>query len=319
MRIDNIFNDINSLDYDRVNSSFSRTYESINNFIDSSPINSGDNKLSDKDIDSIIEETYNIIKNYDNKNPFNEGDIIKIPKDILSDVIFKSLHIEGYYTVEELSSNPEEFRNMAEYKADGIIKNNATITFSGKAYFGRFGDKKPLTYENEQVFILGIRNKTEAGIEQLSRLYITEDDLEKTEITTKFEIKDLSEYTQILKDSYANWISRVKNEDLLSDPNTSIDSWMKYLSNCFLDSKKFIQDGIEQNKSKKYISEMFEKMNKEAGEYLATKYFKLTGIPKPPVQTDSYIDKYADLWMKGKAPDHFNKFMTKLEKTTTLK
>lgn len=305
MRIDNIFNDINSLDYDRVNSSFSRTYESINNFIDSSPINSGDNKLSDKDIDSIIEETYNIIKNYDNKNPFNEGDIIKIPKDILSDVIFKSLHIEGYYTVEELSSNPEEFRNMAEYKADGIIKNNATITFRGKAYFGRFGDKKPLTYENEQVFILGIRNKTETGIEQLSRLYITEDDLEKTEITTKFEIKDLSEYTQILKDSYANWISRVKNEDLLSDPNTSIDSWMKYLSNCFLDSKKFIQDGIEQNKSKKYISEMFEKMNKEAGEYLATKYFKLTGIPKPPVQTDSYIDKYADLWMKGKAPDHF--------------
>lgn len=312
MRIDNIFNDINSLDYDRVNSSFSRTYESINNFIDSSPINSGDNKLSDKDIDSIIEETYNIIKNYDNKNPFNEGDIIKIPKDILSDVIFKSLHIEGYYTVEELSSNPEEFRNMAEYKADGIIKNNATITFRGKAYFGRFGDKKPLTYENEQVFILGIRNKTEAGIEQLSRLYITEDDLEKTEITTKFEIKDLSEYTQILKDSYANWISRVKNEDLLSDPNTSIDSWMKYLSNCFLDSKKFIQDGIEQNKSKKYISEMFEKMNKEAGEYLATKYFKLTGIPKPPVQTDSYIDKYADLWMKGKAPDHFNKWKAKI-------
>lgn len=318
MRIDNIFNDINSLDYDRVNSSFSRTYESINNFIDSSPINSGDNKLSDKDIDSIIEETYNIIKNYDNKNPFNEGDIIKIPKDILSDVIFKSLHIEGYYTVEELSSNPEEFRNMAEYKADGIIKNNATITFRGKAYFGRFGDKKPLTYENEQVFILGIRNKTEAGIEQLSRLYITEDDLEKTEITTKFEIKDLSEYTQILKDSYANWISRVKNEDLLSDPNTSIDSWMKYLSNCFLDSKKFIQDGIEQNKSKKYISEMFEKMNKEAGEYLATKYFKLTGIPKPPVQTDSYIDKYADLWMKGKAPDHFNKWMAKIEKEQQL-
>lgn len=318
MRIDNIFNDINSLDYDRVNSSFSRTYESINNFIDSSPINSGDNKLSDKDIDSIIEETYNIIKNYDNKNPFNEGDIIKIPKDILSDVIFKSLHIEGYYTVEELSSNPEEFRNMAEYKADGIIKNNATITFRGKAYFGRFGDKKPLTYENEQVFILGIRNKTEAGIEQLSRLYITEDDLEKTEITTKFEIKDLSEYTQILKDSYANWISRVKNEDLLSDPNTSIDSWMKYLSNCFLDSKKFIQDGIEQNKSKKYISEMFEKMNKEAGEYLATKYFKLTGIPKPPVQTDSYIDKYADLWMKGKAPDHFNKWKAKIEKERQL-
>lgn len=319
MRIDNIFNDINSLDYDRVNSSFSRTYESINNFIESSPINSENDIISEKDIDSIIEETYNIIKNYDNKHPFNEGDIIKIPKDILSDVIFKSLHIEGYYTVEELSSNPEEFRNMAEYKADGIIKNNATITFRGKAYFGRFGDKKPLTYENEQVFILGIRNKTEAGIEQLSRLYITEDDLEKTEITTKFEIKDLSEYTQILKDSYANWISRVKNEDLLSDPNTSIDSWMKYLSNCFLDSKKFIQDGIEQNKSKKYISEMFEKMNKEAGEYLATKYFKLTGIPKPPVQTDSYIDKYADLWMKGKAPDHFNKFMTKLEKTTTLK
>lgn len=318
MRIDNIFNDINSLDYDRVNSSFSRTYESINNFIDSSPINSGDNKLSGKDIDSIIEETYNIIKNYDNKNPFNEGDIIKIPKDILSDVIFKSLHIEGYYTVEELSSNPEEFRNMAEYKADGIIKNNATITFRGKAYFGRFGDKKPLTYENEQVFILGIRNKTEAGIEQLSRLYITEDDLEKTEITTKFEIKDLSEYTQILKDSYANWISRVKNEDLLSDPNTSIDSWMKYLSNCFLDSKKFIQDGIEQNKSKKYISEMFEKMNKEAGEYLATKYFKLTGIPKPPVQTDSYIDKYADLWMKGKAPDHFNKWKAKIEKEQQL-
>lgn len=318
MRIDNIFNDINSLDYDRVNSSFSRTYESINNFIDSSPINSGDNKLSGKDIDSIIEETYNIIKNYDNKNPFNEGDIIKIPKDILSDVIFKSLHIEGYYTVEELSSNPEEFRNMAEYKADGIIKNNATITFRGKAYFGRFGDKKPLTYENEQVFILGIRNKTEAGIEQLSRLYITEDDLEKTEITTKFEIKDLSEYTQILKDSYANWISRVKNEDLLSDPNTSIDSWMKYLSNCFLDSKKFIQDGIEQNKSKKYISEMFEKMNKEAGEYLATKYFKLTGIPKPPVQTDSYIDKYADLWMKGKAPDHFNKWKAKIEKERQL-
>lgn len=318
MRIDNIFNDINSLDYDRVNSSFSRTYESINNFIDSSPINSGDNKLSDKDIDSIIEETYNIIKNYDNKNPFNEGDIIKIPKDILSDVIFKSLHIEGYYTVEELSSNPEEFRNMAEYKADGIIKNNATITFRGKAYFGRFGDKKPLTYENEQVFILGIRNKTEAGIEQLSRLYITEDDLEKTEITTKFEIKDLSEYTQILKDSYANWISRIKNEDLLSDPNTSIDSWMKYLSNCFLDSKKFIQDGIEQNKSKKYISEMFEKMNKEAGEYLATKYFKLTGIPKPPVQTDSYIDKYADLWMKGKAPDRFNKWMAKIEKEQQL-
>lgn len=318
MRIDNIFNDINSLDYDRVNSSFSRTYESINNFIDSSPINSGDNKLSDKDIDSIIEETYNIIKNYDNKNPFNEGDIIKIPKDILSDVIFKSLHIEGYYTVEELSSNPEEFRNMAEYKADGIIKNNATITFRGKAYFGRFGDKKPLTYENEQVFILGIRNKTEAGIEQLSRLYITEDDLEKTEITTKFEIKGLSEYTQILKDSYANWISRVKNEDLLSDPNISIDSWMKYLSNCFLDSKKFIQDGIEQNKSKKYISEMFEKMNKEAGEYLATKYFKLTGIPKPPVQTDNYIDKYADLWMKGKAPDHFNKWKAKIEKERQL-
>lgn len=318
MKIDNILNDINSLGYDRTNSSFSRTYESINNFIDSSPINSGDNKLSDKDIDSIIEETYNIIKNYDNKNPFNEGDIIKIPKDILSDVIFKSLHIEGYYTVEELSSNPEEFRNMAEYKADGIIKNNATITFRGKAYFGRFGDKKPLTYENEQVFILGIRNKTEAGIEQLSRLYITEDDLEKTEITTKFEIKDLSEYTQILKDSYANWISRVKNEDLLSDPNTSIDSWMKYLSNCFLDSKKFIQDGIEQNKSKKYISEMFEKMNKEAGEYLATKYFKLTGIPKPPVQTDSYIDKYADLWMKGKAPDHFNKWKAKIEKERQL-
>ena len=73
MKIDNIFNDINSLDYDRVNSSFSRTYESINNFIESSPINSGDNKLSDKDIDSIIEETYNIIKNYDNKNPFNGG------------------------------------------------------------------------------------------------------------------------------------------------------------------------------------------------------------------------------------------------------
>lgn len=318
MKIDNILNDINSLDYDRTNSSFSRTYESINNFIESSPINSENDIISEKDIDSIIEETYNIIKNYDNKHPFSEGDIIKIPKDILSDVIFKSLHIEGYYTVEELSSNPEEFRNMAEYKADGIIKNNATITFRGKAYFGRFGDKKPLTYENEQVFILGIRNKTEAGIEQLSRLYITEDDLEKTEITTKFEIKDLSEYTQILKDSYANWISRVKNEDLLSDPNTSIDSWMKYLSNCFLDSKKFIQDGIEQNKSKKYISEMFEKMNKEAGEYLATKYFKLTGIPKPPVQTDSYIDKYADLWMKGKAPDHFNKWKAKIEKERQL-
>lgn len=318
MKIDNILNDINSLDYDRTNSSFSRTYESINNFIESSPINSENDIISEKDIDSIIEETYNIIKNYDNKHPFSEGDIIKIPEDILSDVIFKSLHIEGYYTVEELSSNPEEFHNMAEYKADGIIKNNATITFRGKAYFGRFGDKKPLTYENEQVFILGIRNKTEAGIEQLSRLYITEDDLEKTEITTKFEIKDLSEYTQILKDSYANWISRVKNEDLLSDPNTSIDSWMKYLSNCFLDSKKFIQDGIEQNKSKKYISEMFEKMNKEAGEYLATKYFKLTGIPKPPVQTDSYIDKYADLWMKGKAPDHFNKWKAKIEKERQL-
>ena len=100
----------------------------------------------------------------------------------------------------------------------------------------------------------------------------------------------------------------------MSDPNISIDSWLKYLSNCFLDSKKLIIEGIKQNESKKYISEMFEKMNKEAGEYLATKYFKLTGIPKPPVQTDSYIDKYADLWMKGKAPDHFNKFMTKLEK-----
>jgi hypothetical protein len=315
MKINNIFNDINSLDYDRVNSSFSRTYESINNFIESSPTSFfGEDRLSDKDIDSIIEETYNIIKNYDNKIPFNEGDIIKIPEDILSDIIFKSLHIEGYYTVEELSSNPEEFRNMAEYKADSIIKNNATITFKGKAYFGRFGDKKPLTYENEQVFILGVKNKTKAGIEHLSSLYITEDDLEKTEVTTKFEIKDLSEYTQILKDAYANWISRVKDEDLLSDPNTSIDSWMKYLSNCFLDSKKFIIEGIEQNKSKKYISEMFEKMNKEAGKYLATKYFKLTGIPKPPVQTDSYIDKYADLWMKGKAPDHFNKFMAKIEK-----
>lgn len=318
MKIDNIFNDINSLDYDRANSSFSRTYESINNFIESSPISSGDNIISEKDIDSIIEETYNIIKNYDNKHPFSEGDIIKIPEDILSNVIFKSLYIEGYYTAEELSSNPEEFHNMADYKADSIIKNNATITFKGKAYFGRFGDKKPLTYENEQVFILGVKNKTEAGIEHLSSIFITKGDLGKAEVITKFEIKDLSEYTQILKDSYVNWTSRVKDEDLLSGPNTSVDSWMKYLSNCFLDSKKFIIEGIEQDKSKKYISEMFEKMNKEAGEYLATKYFKLTGIPKPPVQTDSYIDKYADLWMKGKAPDHFNKFMAKLEKERNL-
>lgn len=315
MKINNIFNDINSLDYDRINSSFSRTYESINHFIESSPTSFfGDDRLSDKDINSIIEETYNIIKNYDNKHPFNEGDIIKIPKDILSDVIFKSLHIEGYYTAKGLSSNPEEFRNIAEYKADNIIKNNDTITFKDKAYFGIFGDKKPLTYKNEQVFILGVKNKTESGIEHLSRLYITEDDLEKTKITTKFEIKDLSDYTQILKDSYANLISRVKNEDLLSDPNISIDNFMKYLSNCFFDSKKFIMDGIEQNKSKKYISEMFEKMNKDAGEYLATKYFKLTGIPKPPVQIDSYIDKYTELWMKGKSPDHFNNFMEKLEK-----
>lgn len=319
MKINNIFNDINSLDYDRRNSSFSKTYESINNFIESSPTSfSEEDRLSDKDIDSIIEETYNTIKSYDNKHPFSEGDIIKIPEDILSDVIFKSLYIEGYYTEEELSSSPEEFHNIADYKADSIIKNNATITFKGKAYFGRFGNKMPLTYKNEEVFILGVKNKTNAGIKHLSSLFITKGDLEKTEVTTKFEIKDLSEYTQVLKDAYANWINRVKNENLLSDPNISIDSWLKYLSNCFLDSKKLIIEGIKQNESKKYISEMFEKMNKEAGEYLATKYFKLTGIPKPPVQTDSYIDKYADLWMKGKAPDHFNKFMTKLEKERQL-
>ena len=173
MKINNIFNDINSLDYDRRNSSFSKTYESINNFIESSPTSfSEEDRLSDKDIDSIIEETYNTIKSYDNKHPFSEGDIIKIPEDILSDVIFKSLYIEGYYTEEELSSSPEEFHNIADYKADSIIKNNATITFKGKAYFGRFGNKMPLTYKNEEVFILGVKNKTNAGIKHLSSLFI---------------------------------------------------------------------------------------------------------------------------------------------------
>lgn len=320
MNISNIFEDINSSNLDKKDESFSKTYSHIGNFMDSflEQKRFKEEKLSDTEVDKIVEDLYNTIKSYDLQEPFSEGDKIKIPEQLLPEVIFKSYFMEGYWTEEELNAEPEKYRDLAAYKAHDIIENNGTLTYKGRAYSGRVGNKEPYFYKDSEVFVLGVSFTNKYGIGSLSTLFITKEDLEKSEVTTKFQLKDFSEYEQEQKDAYAEWLERAKKEESLYTSDEEIDKWVEYFLNSISHFKNLVQEYLEKGKSKEDIAGVFSSLNKAVGDYKAANYIKLVGVPREPVHPLSYMDKYADLYMKGKAPDHFNKWMAKIEKERQL-
>lgn len=320
MNINNIFENINSSNSDKKDESFSKTYNHIGSFMDNflEQKRFKEEKLSDTEVDKIVEDLYNKIKAYDTQEPFSEGDKIKIPEQLLPEVIFKSYFMDGYWTEEELNAEPDKYRDLAAYKAHDIIENNGTLTYKGRAYSGRVGNRKPYFYKNSEVFVIDVSITNKYGIENLSILFITKEDLEKSEVTTKFQLKDFSEYEQEQKDAYAVWLKRVREEEGIYSSDEDIDKWVEYFLQSISHFKNLIQEYLKKGKSKEDITVVFSSLNKAVGDYKAANYIKLVGIPKEPAHSDSYMDKYADLYMKGKAPDHFNKWMARIEKERNL-
>ena len=248
---------------------------------------------------------YNSVKN----DKIEEGDNLSISESDLADLNFKNLYMEGYYTKDEINNDKESFKESAVNQANKMINNGAKFTFSGQVYEGRFDNKKPYKFNGQNVYKVKVESKHN-NITSLSSLYVTENDLKKFKIDSKYEMA--GDYKQKEKEAFENWIKRAKNEDALYSDSDSKERWVDYHKKSIEHYSNMISEYIDENKPKPEIKFLVDQLHDSIGKFKAALYIKENGINKP-MQKQNWYDENVDLYWQGKAPESFNRYMAKMK------